>query len=132
MKVYYCLTKLTPKASRKREISICFANGDNYKYDEWIHKKRHVVYVRDQTIGAEGEAAAAPFENRMFTVWSIFVDFKPFYGDLERALEYNFQSDSKHVSIEEREKIRKLLRDSYYKFYNLKRPKIIEPTLKFE
>lgn len=127
MKVYYCLTKLTPKASRKREISICFANDNSFRSDEWIRKKRHVVYVREQTKGPEGEEAAAEFENRMFSSYSIFVDEKPYNGDLEAALEFNSHQDRKHVSLEEREKIKDLLRDEYYKFYNLKRPKVIKP-----
>ena len=71
-------------------------------------------YVRKQTVG---EAADGGYKNRIFTEYSLFIDEKPFNGDLESVLQCNYESDQNNVSPDELELIRKALRDGFKKSY---------------
>lgn len=118
MLVFYGYSKLTEKAIKKRELAIYFENCDSWKNEEWVKRRMEIVYKRRQTIE---EMQDAEDKNRMFTKYAYYIDEKPFYSDIEKVLQLNFESDQKHVCEPEREKMRELLRESYYRFYNISR-----------
>jgi hypothetical protein len=121
LKVYYGFRKLTPKVVRKPQLAVFFENS-NYntvKNEEWIKKRIKVSYVRTQT---PEEEVDSNYKNRLFTEYASFINDKPYYGDIEKVLEENYKADDKHVSKEEREIIRDILREDYYRFYDVKKP----------
>jgi hypothetical protein len=116
--VFYGFARLTPKIIKKRSIVIFFENSKlwTYKKEKYINQKMHIVHIRKQT---KEEAEDATSINREWTRYEIFVDDKPFNGNLELALERNFLKDSNNVSLYEREIIREKLRKEYHSFYKL-------------
>ena len=73
--------------------------------------------------GAAGGAAAvepteeelrdAPFHNRVFTVYNVFMDDKSIGGSLKKALADNASKDKKHVTKEEQMKISRALETAF-------------------
>ena len=121
MKVYYGFSKLTKKIVRKPELAIFFDNSNSGGDREaWVSKRIKIVYTRFQTKEEEKDGEGA---NRMFTKWGYFIDEKPFFGDIDKVLDYNFVADENNVSLEERTKIKQKLREEYFRFYGRKRYK---------
>lgn len=118
LKVYYGISKLN-KVQKKPEIAILYENGNNNQeknlrmVERWIK----VVHTRAQT---QEEMKDAEGKARMFTKYGYFVDEKPWYGNLEKALRQNFDIECNHVSKREREEIREKLRNAFFSFYNRK------------
>lgn len=115
LNVYYGWTKVN-KIRKAEAISVIFENEkqDKKKRDAFLKRMQHTVYVRQQTQKEEEDAAE---NNRMYTEYSIRLDSKEIKGDVEKALQVNFEADVNNVSMEEREKIRTALRN-HYKLYH--------------
>ncbi len=116
MRVWYGYSKLTKKIMRKHELAIFFENAYSWKNDDWVRRRIHVVYERNQT---KQEIADSKHSTRMFTKYGMFIDKKPYYGDIDRVLTANFEADKNHVSLKEREEIRTKLRKAYFWVYNI-------------
>ena len=129
MRVWYGYTKLTKKAVREHELAIYFENAMNNltKNEEWIKRRIQIVYERSQT---KEESEDSKHSNRIFTKYGYFIDSKPFYGDIDKVLQVNFEADKNHVTIEERIEIRNKLRKAYFECYNIKEKK--QQQLKLE
>lgn len=114
LRVFYGWTKIN-KVRKSEAISVIFENAkqNEDRTMRFINKMQDTVYIRKQT---KAEAADAASINRMFTEYSIRLDDKKIGGDLEKALETNFESDKNHVSMEERIVIREELRKTYHHF----------------
>lgn len=129
LKVFYGIGKIN-KIQKKAEIAVFFENGNNNpdKNIRMLSRWIKVVYVRNQT---DEEMEDAEFKDRMFTKYNYFIDEKPFYGDVEKALLQNFHADSNHVPEKTREEIRDKLRKEFYAFYNRKPIKREQLELEF-
>lgn len=116
MLVFYGFAKLTPKLVRKRSIRIYYENEKvwNEKKNRFINRCMKIVHVRPQT---ESEMESAKYAKKQWTGFEIFIDEKPYFGNLDRALEYNFVADKNHVLEHERDIIRQKLKKEYYEFY---------------
>lgn len=122
--VYYGWSKLN-KIQKREALTVIFLNdlpGPRYNKDGLHGVTRFItpVYMRWQT---EDEMKDAVQVNRMYTVYSIFMDDDKIKGSLEAALDYNFESDKNNVPKKEREKIREMLRNKYL----VDHPKYKEP-----
>ena len=115
LKVYYGWNKLN-KIRKREAISVVFENeagaGEHCRYSKTLKKLQETVFVRCQT---DAEAEDAKSYNRIFTEYSIFLDDKAINGDLEKALQVNFEADKNHVPEETRLEIKELLRRNYRK-----------------
>ena len=112
LKVYYGWSKLTPKVMRKPELAVFFEN-DNHnpmQNQRFIERRMHLVHTRKQTYE---ESTDSLYTNRMFTKYSYLINEKPYHGDVELALEYNYISDEDHVPFMLREIIRNKLRRTF-------------------
>lgn len=118
LKVFYGFSKIN-KVMKKPELAIIFENANNNSERNMrsINKWMTVIYTRFQT---EDEMIDAPYSNRMFTKYGYFIDDKPFFGDIEKVLNRNFEADKNHVSDKERKKIMDALRPAFYSFYKRK------------
>lgn len=112
--VYYGWAKLN-KIQKREALMVIFLNdhpGPRVGKDgecgvtKWIVP----VYKRWQTKAEMQDAASC---NRMYTVYSIFMDDRKIKGSLTLALEANFNADKNHVSVSERNEIMEKLRNSY-------------------
>lgn len=113
LKVYYGWRKLTKKAVRRPQLLVLYENSDgNYeRKSNVLHRMMpKITHVRNQS---EKETEDAYYKNREFTSYGFFIDDRKIKGDIEIALQLNFEADSNHVSTEEREEIRNKLRESY-------------------
>ena len=122
--VYYGWAKLN-KIQKREALTVIFLNdlpGPRISKDGEYGVTRFIVpvYKRWQT---EDEMKDAEQVNRMYTVYSIFMDDNKIKGSLEAALDYNFESDKNNVPKKEREKIREMLRNKYL----VDHPKYQEP-----
>lgn len=115
--VYYGFTKLTPKAVRKPELCIYYENARNNpaKNRLFIERRMEVVWVREQSAVEKTDAKKAV---RMFTKYGYFIDERPWKGDIDKLLEFNYIADKNQVKKAEREDIRRALREKYFSFYN--------------
>jgi hypothetical protein len=115
LKVYYGISKLN-KVQKKPEISILYENGNNNpdKNLKMVKRWMSIVHVRNQTVE---EMKDAQNKDRMFTKYGYFIDEKPWFGNLDKALQQNFDIESNHVSKLEREEIRNKLRLAFYTNY---------------
>lgn len=109
LRVWYGWCRLN-KIRKKRAISVIFENCFSLRNEISLKRFQNTVYWRYQT---DEEATDASYSNRMFTEWSIFLDEKPYNGDLEEALNKNFIADGNHVSQEERTEIMKKLKERF-------------------
>ena len=114
LRVFYGWAKIN-KVRKSEAISVIFENDkqNEKRTMRFINKMQDTVYTRKQT---KEEASDAANINRMFTEYSIRLDDKEIGGDLEKALDTNFESDKNHVSMEERSLIREELRKAYRHF----------------
>lgn len=128
MKVYYGYSYLTEKAVKKRELCVYFENTfyNPIKLEDWVKRRMNIVYTRYQT---DEEKKDCVLYTRSFAKYSYFIDEKPFYSDIEKVLETNFQADKNHVSFQEREHIKHLLREAYYHHFNIQKPKVSQLNL---
>ncbi|WP_024771665.1 hypothetical protein [Aquimarina macrocephali] len=119
LQVYYGFAKLTPKVMRKHELVIIYENVNHnpMKNLQWIIRKMHLVYIRQQT---KEEISDANHGNRAFTKYGYFIDEYPWCSNINMVLEHNFVADDKHVSSSERELIRIMLREKYFESYDTK------------
>ncbi len=123
--VYYGWAKLN-KIQKREALTVIFLNdhpGPRIDKDgeDGVTKLIVPVYKRWQT---EEEMQDAEQVNRMYTVYSIFMDDTKIRGSLDAALHRNFEADKNHVPVKEREKIRGLLRYKYLAGH----PKYREPS----
>lgn len=112
--VYYGWAKIN-RIQKREALTVIFLNdttGPRIGKDDNDGVTRFMVpvYRRWQT---EEEASDALFHNRVYTVYSIFMDDKKVNGSLEAALEANFEADRNHVKESERNIIRQMLRNKY-------------------
>lgn len=126
LRVFYGWCRVN-KIRKKEAISVVFENDTQReeKTMRFINKMMDVVYIREQT---DNEKIGAEDAIRSFTEYSVFLDEKKFQGSLELALGYNFEADKNNVSAEERETIRRKLREHYLSNH----PGYKEPTLQLE
>lgn len=126
LRVFYGWCRVN-KIRKKEAISVVFENDTQREEKEmrFINKMMHVVYVRDQT---EDEKKGAENAIRMFTEYSIFLNEKEFQGSIELALKCNYEADKNNVSQEDRETIRRKLREHYLSTH----PGYKEPTVQLE
>lgn len=115
LNVYYGFARIN-KTRKKRAISVIFENcqGARNRGAWLLNRMQDTCFVRKQT---ELEAEDGKYSNRIFTEYSLFIDEKPFNGDIESALQCNYEKDSNHVYDSDRECIRKALRDGFKRIY---------------
>ena len=113
LKVYYGWAKIN-KIRKREAISVIYENepgaGEHCRYSKTLKKSQETVFVRFQS---EEESLDAIHHNRVFTEFSIFMDDKAIGGDLEKALQANFDADKNHVPEDTRMEIKELLRRNY-------------------
>lgn len=114
LKVFYGWSKIN-KIQKREAIAVAFENeelaGDECRRSgKSLRKTMIICYERYQT---EEEMSDAPYKNRVFTVYYIFLDDKAVNGSLARALEINSESDKNHVTKEERKKILRALETAF-------------------
>ena len=114
LRVYYGWSKIN-KIQKREAIAVAFENkelaGDeDRRSGKSLRKTMTICYERFQT---EAEMSDAPFCNRVFTVYNVFMDDKKIGGSLEKALFYNANADENHVSKKERDIIADKLRSAY-------------------
>lgn len=118
--VFYGFAKLTKKIVRKKSIIIQYANIPELQFNErqerYINQKMHIVYQRYQT---EEEIQDVAKSNRSWTKWEYFVNEKKWKNSIDLILQDNFYAEENHVSLKERELIKKKLENEYYRFYGL-------------
>lgn len=106
LKVFYGWSKIN-KIQKREAIAVAFENeelaGDeNRRSGKSLRKTMTVCYERYQT---EEEMRDAPFHNRVFTVYNVFLDDKKIGGSLKKALADNASKDSRHITTTEQKKI---------------------------
>ena len=114
LKVFYGIDKLN-KIMTKPCVSVIFENevgGNLEKKEKKVYQRMHVVYWRYQT---KEEAKDAEKSNRIFHLYSMFFDKYKF--DIEFLLSENYKADENHVSKDERELIKGLLRNKIKELY---------------
>lgn len=113
LKVYYGWAKIN-KIRKREAISVIFENeagaGEHNRYSKTLKKLQETVFVRKQT---EEESLDAIHQNRVFTEYTIFLEDKNINGDLEKALQANYEADKNHVPEDTRMEIKELLRRNY-------------------
>jgi hypothetical protein len=110
LRVWYGFTHITSKVAKKRALQVIFENEWHLFNDE---KVSHLMYVACKRRQTEGEAADGAGNHRMFTSYSLFLDDKPFQGDIAAVLQANYEADKNNVSSSERERIKKQLFEKY-------------------
>lgn len=115
LNVYYGWCILN-KIRRKPALTVIFENEKNYtgRAQNLIKRSQNTCYVRKQTIS---EAEDGKHQNRVLTEFSLFINQKPFNGDLEKVLEVNYQKDINNVSEDVLIEIKEALRKGYKKTY---------------
>lgn len=132
--VYYGWAKIN-KIAKREALTVIFLNdttGPRIGKDGYDGVSRfiEICHMRYQT---EAELTDARFANRVYTVYSIFMDDKHINGSLEAALRINFDADKNHVSENERRKIMEKLKVHYMsKHPNYKEPLKGPVQLKFD
>ena len=116
LRVFYGWTKIN-KIRKAEAISVIYENTrqNEEKTQAFLKKMQHTVYTREQT---EAEEREGQLQNRMFTEYNIRLDDKKIKGDIEKALQMNFEADKNNVPESIRESIRAELR-KHYKFYHI-------------
>lgn len=114
LKVFYGWSKIN-KIQKREAIAVAFENEELAgnvcrRSGKSLRKTMTVCYERFQT---EAEMSDAPFKNRVFTTYYVFLDDKAVKGSLERALKINSESDKNYVSVEERKRISEKLRAEF-------------------
>lgn len=110
LRCFYGFSKLTKKIVRKRSIVCFFENDYSFKNEEWINRRIHVAFVREQNYKEKQDAA---YLNRIFTKYEKFIDEKPYKGKFEWALQDFMKDESKNVSEEMKLEISEALKKKY-------------------
>lgn len=115
LNVYYGWCILN-KIRRKPALTVIFENEKNYtgRAQNLIKRSQNTCYVRKQTIS---EAEDGKGQNRVLTEFSLFINQKPFNGDIEKVLEVNYQKDINNVSEAVLNEIKEALRKGYKRTY---------------
>mgnify|MGYP007092157994 CR=1 FL=1 len=129
LKVFYGWSKIN-KIQKREAIAIAFENeelagSDCRRSRRSLNKVMTVCYERWQT---EEEMKDAPFHNRVFTMYNVFLDDKKIGGSLRKALADNSEKDRNHVSEKERKRIAQLLETAFMASH----PDYREPTRELE
>lgn len=127
LRVFYGFTKLTPKVMLKPAIAIYYENSRSTQNDQYINRRIHIVHVREQTSEEIGEGREF---FKMWTKYEYMINHD-WGGNIEGILFDNLMAEENHVSLEERELIRNLLRDGVRHFYGNKISNIYQSTFKF-
>ena len=112
--VYYGWAKIN-KIAKREALTVIFLNDDvgprtgKDGYDG-VSRFIEICHMRYQT---EAELTDARFSNRVYTVFSIFMDDKHINGSLDAALRANYDADKNNVSEKERSKIMEKLKVHY-------------------
>lgn len=122
--VYYGWAKIN-KVVKREALTVIFLNdttGPRIGRDGYDGVTRYieVCAMRYQT---KAEREDARHCNRVYTVYSIFMDDRRINGSLDTALRTNFDADKNHVSESERKAIMEKLRAHYMR----KHPHYVEP-----
>ena len=114
LNVYYGFARIN-KTRKKRAISVIFENCQGARNrGAWLLKRmQDTCFVRKQT---EQEAEDGKYSNRIFTEYSLYID-EQFNGDIESALQCNYEKDMNNVSESDRECIRKALREGFKRLH---------------
>jgi hypothetical protein len=110
LRVWYGFTHITPKIARKRALQIVFENDHNGRNEERVSKWMYIAAVRKQTLI---EASDAKLHNRYFSSYSMFIDGKPYNGDIMAVLEANSKADENHITETQRREIAGKLLEKY-------------------
>lgn len=115
LKVYYGWSVMN-KIRRKQSLSVIFENAEDWSGRSLVSVSRlqNTCFVRLQT---EQEALDGSQQNRTLTEFSLFLNEKPFYGDLESVLETNRQADINNVPEEILIQIKLALRKGFKSSY---------------
>lgn len=130
LRVFYGWCRVN-KIRKKEAISVVFENDcqREERTMRFINKMIDVVYVRNQT---EEEKEGAEGAIRMFTEYSVFLQEKRFQGSLELALRSNSEADKNNVSLEEREIIKRKLREHYLSTHPEYKEPVVQLEIEFE
>ena len=123
--VYYGWAKLN-KVVKREALTVIFLNdhpGPRIGRDghDGVTRFIEICAQRYQT---EKEIEDAKHSNRIYSVYSIFMDDKQIKGSLQKALYENSESDKNNVNKKERQEIEEKLREAYMR----KHPQYKEPT----
>lgn len=113
--VWYGFRKMTEKAVTKRELMAIFENCDSRNDRKMTHVGRHYIFASRRQ--SDEEMLSGLYQNRQFTTFSMLIDQKPFFGDIDMVLDANFQADSNHSPEHERMAIRKALRAGFFQTF---------------
>lgn len=122
--VYYGWSKIN-KVQRREALMVIFLNdnpGMRIGKDGECGVTRFITpaYKRLQT---KDESADGKSSNRIYSVFSIYMDDPRINGSLQAALDVNFMADRNNVSKDERDKIKNALRNMYIECHkNYKEP----------
>lgn len=116
MKVYYGWARMN-NAQKRESLAVIFLNSDmpprlNKDGKDGVTRYLDVCYVRNQTSKEEEDAK---HQNRVYSVYNIFMDDKRICGSLFKALQVNSEADKNNVSQAERKRIYEALKAFYLK-----------------
>ena len=132
--VYYGWAKLN-KIAKREALTVIFLNdyaGSRIGRDghDGVTRYIDVCAWRYQT---DAERQDAKLSNRLYTVYSIFMDDKHIRGSLEAALHANFVADKNNVSEKDRKEIMEKLRTHYIATHrNYREPRGYQLSIEFE
>ena len=129
LKVFYGWSKIN-KIQKREAIAIAFENeelagSDCRRSSKSLQKVMTICCERWQT---EEEMKDAPYHNRVFTMYNVFLDDKRIGGSLKKALTDNSEKDKNHVSENERKRISQSLEIAFIAAH----PGYKEPTRELE
>lgn len=132
--VYYGWAKLN-KIAKREALTVIFLNDftsprtnkDGY---DGVTRYIDVCAWRYQT---DAEREDAKLCNRIYTVYSIFMDDKHIRGSLDAALHVNFVADKNNVSEKDRKEIMEKLKTHYIATHRgYKEPRGYQLSIEFE
>lgn len=114
LKVFYGWSKIN-KIQKREAIAIAFENeelagSDCRRSSKSLQKVMTICCERWQT---EEEMKDAPYHNRVFTMYNVFLDDKRIGGSLKKALADNSEKDKNHVNENERKRISQSLETAF-------------------
>ncbi len=129
LKVFYGWSKIN-KIQKREAIAIAFENeelagSDCRRSGKSLQKVMTICCERWQT---DEEMQDAPYHNRVFTMYNVFLDDKRIGGSLKKALADNSEKDRNHVSADERKRIARKLETAFLASH----PGYKEPTSELE
>ena len=132
--VYYGWAKLN-KIAKREALTVIFLNDFapprvNRDGKDGVTRYINVCAWRYQT---DAERKDARLSNRLYTVYSIFMDDKHIRGSLDAALHTNFMADKNNVSEKVRTEIMEKLRTHYIATHrNYREPRGYQLSIEFE